>query len=394
MEQENSQDKNETKNDCKNESKPETEMKQLESIQIQYHVKTKDELNDIKREAISFEGEFESFLIGLLMRHGVEFVVLKPHKIKRVGKHSLHAIFLTIDEIEVNSKTYSFQQFINHKIIESEKQIESERLGKHRKKYYKRNLISSTINFLTEIISSIGYTIQWRKTRKTRFVMKMNRVTSISGYNLMKYTTKDISSIGQEINNIFLGLFSTDNELKRNEPLMFSYDMIEHIDSIFPKGINLEKKIDKFLVYQLQLVENLENETKRNEITKLIEKESLRNLIQMDQMKERKPFHRINKRNEMKKITETNQFNQINKINEITEINEIKEMEIEEEHQEMKQSDESEITFDEKEKDEIIVEIKQQDNDQIEAYRLIQNEFGFFYTPITYDGYFNDDDSI
>ncbi|BFU25076.1 hypothetical protein EHI8A_022900 [Entamoeba histolytica HM-1:IMSS-B] len=195
-----------------------------------FNQKLKDDYAQAKRISTSYEGEQECLCMALLMRHGVNFVLLKPRKIKQKNSKSLAALFMTIDEIHIGQQRFKFSELIHNEINEAEKTITS--IADSRKtKYRKRNLVSATNNFLYEMLKSIGYNTSLKSTRATHYVIKMKRIKSISGFGVDYQTWKDISLIGQQINQKFRSEFE-DLNTKREMPVLFQFHQISSL--MFP----------------------------------------------------------------------------------------------------------------------------------------------------------------
>ena len=196
-----------------------------------------------KRISMSFEGEQESLSIGLLMRHGIRFVLLKPRKIKVHEKNSIDALFMKIQEIHVGTKKYNFDEIIKKNVNEGNLIPKIETFQKRKVKYQKRNIISATNNFLIDLLKKIGYKIEFKNSRKTSCVLKMNRMFSIYGNNIEIKNNKMISEFGMKINKKLKNIFEK-NSLKREMPFEFGY---ENISEFFDESESFDLLIEDFI---------------------------------------------------------------------------------------------------------------------------------------------------
>ncbi|EKE38908.1 hypothetical protein ENUP19_0095G0014 [Entamoeba nuttalli] len=176
-----------------------------------------------KRISTSFEGEQEALCISLLMSHGVKFTLLKPRKTHTGTENDPEALFFTIQTIHFGDYEVLFNYITDQIIINEEKQISPEK--KDRKKYEKRNVISSTNNFLTDLLRHLGYSIKFKKTRSTSIIVKMNRVSSLVGNGICLEDTSSISQLGKMINHKIRDIFDQ-ADIKREEPIFFDYNKL------------------------------------------------------------------------------------------------------------------------------------------------------------------------
>ncbi|BFU24554.1 hypothetical protein EHI8A_045260 [Entamoeba histolytica HM-1:IMSS-B] len=176
-----------------------------------------------KRISASFEGEQEALCIYLLMSHGVKFTLLKPRKTHTGTENDPEALFFTIETIHFGEYEVLFNYITDQIIINEEKQISPEK--KDRKKYEKRNVISSTNNFLTDLLIHLGYSINFKKTRSTRIIVKMKRVSSLKGNGINLECTSSISRFGKLINHTIRDIFDQ-ADIKREEPIFFDYNKL------------------------------------------------------------------------------------------------------------------------------------------------------------------------
>ena len=187
-----------------------------------------------KRQSLSYEAEQECAIVSLLMRHGVSFVMLKPRKMIGNSINSLEAFFITIQEVLFGSRRFIFNELIRNEILEGEQLVDTqEGLGKNRTKYLKRNLVSITNNFLSELLVRIGYDVKFKKSRMTSSVLKMNRIQSIVGHGISLETQRDIGSFGLEINKKLLDLFNIHCD-RRDMPMEIG---IEQLDGLITPEI-------------------------------------------------------------------------------------------------------------------------------------------------------------
>ena len=184
---------------------------------------TKEQLNEAKRSSISYEGELESFCISLLIEHDVKFLISKPRKTVNKERRFTDSLFCDIKEIEIGNKRYDFYQIISKEIDYANNQNlqsinESNRLKQI--KLRKHNLISSTNNFLCELIENLGYYILYKNKRITKKLLQMKRVISIQGDDIKVLHLQEIKEIGSKVNKLILNKFE---ELKLIYLLYFQY---------------------------------------------------------------------------------------------------------------------------------------------------------------------------
>ncbi|ELP90762.1 hypothetical protein EIN_026010 [Entamoeba invadens IP1] len=209
-----------------------------------------------KRISTSFEGEQEALCISLLIRHGVEFTLLKPRKTHTNKETSKDAIFYTISQIHFPSQnvTVDFQEIIAKIVKDSNKAIPDSK--KDKSKYEKRNAISATNNFMSEILLRLNYTLTYRKTRGTSIILKMNRINSIVG-NGINLTSKAISDMGRLLNSSFRAVFNTAN-IKRESPIKFG---MEHVMKFFEVSTLLPTQVKEYITnFSLIEVKEEQNE--------------------------------------------------------------------------------------------------------------------------------------
>ena len=187
-----------------------------------------------KCKTISYEAEQESVSIGLLMRHGIRVVLLKPWKSKGKSEKSLKANFLTIDKIIVEGKEFHFSEIIRKEQEEGEKLYSQRGNEKFRKSYEKRNFIGSTNNVLIKMLEVIGYCVVTKKSSERSVVVKMDKLISLRGNGIEINAKEKISDYGIRLNTKWRDIFDCSVD-KRESPFEFGY---EHINDIFPLGEN------------------------------------------------------------------------------------------------------------------------------------------------------------
>ena len=183
----------------------------------------RDRIAEAKRQSISFEVEQESMLIALLARHGVKFVLLKPRKLKSTATIYLDALFVKIKQIIIGNQKFEFDQLIKEEMLAGDRIIDENETSQKRSKYTKRNLVSCTNNFLSELLSKIGYELRFKKSRMTSNVLKMNRLASIHGNGIQFRTLQEMKNVGIAVNKMIKNRFIS-IDIKRDTPLEFCYD--------------------------------------------------------------------------------------------------------------------------------------------------------------------------
>ena len=210
---------------------------------------TKEQHIDAKRKSMSYEGEQELTCIALLIHQGYEFVVLKPRKIRSKENRQIESFFFLINQIKCGETVIDLHQIITSELRMNDGCDENETIvsKKKRMKYVKRNIVSITNNLLSELLMKSGFTVLFKKTRQTEYVLKMNRIKSISGNGFGELTVERISAIGKKMNERLLQLFEENNS-KRDDPLLIGKDVIKNIfnDSIHSEHHHDEEEMEKF----------------------------------------------------------------------------------------------------------------------------------------------------
>ena len=127
---------------------------------------------------------------------------------------------------------------------EGKQLIDAQNQMRNRTKYLKRNLVSSTNNFLSELLVRLGYEIKFKRTRMTSTVLKMNRIHSITGHGISLSNQREVSQFGLQVNKKILFLFGVLGE-KRDAPLDVGYETIS--DIILP-AVTDEEYVVKVLI--------------------------------------------------------------------------------------------------------------------------------------------------
>ena len=192
-----------------------------------------DQLNEIKQKSAIYKNEQECCCLGLLLLHGMEFTILKPRKLPKQDNQYLPSFF-EIKEIHLNNKSIPF-----HKIIEDEI-LSAESLWKKnddlttikKKKYQHKNLISSTNNYLIQLLRQYNYSIEIKSTRQTKYILKMNRIESIQQNEIGILSSNQISSIGNIIFQKIIEIFQS-LSIKGGNPLKITKESVENIENLF-----------------------------------------------------------------------------------------------------------------------------------------------------------------
>ena len=198
------------------------------------HTPTKNELNEMKRQSEQFKGIQELCCMSLLLRHGIEFVLLKPRKIttkNEVGR--VESYFYLIKEIVLKDKVISFEKLVNQEVDEYQKQYDYLPDSSHKQKIKirKRNVVSITNNLLSDLLIQLGYNVEFSSSRKADLVVKMNRIQSISHKEIGEISKEKMMEIGSDINKKLLLSFNL-LSLKRDDPLRIDSKLITNLFSL------------------------------------------------------------------------------------------------------------------------------------------------------------------
>ena len=72
----------------------------------------KEKIAESKRQSCSFEAEQECLLLGILARHGMRFVLLKPRKMNVSSASSLEAFFIRVQSIIIGTDFFRLDDLI------------------------------------------------------------------------------------------------------------------------------------------------------------------------------------------------------------------------------------------------------------------------------------------
>ena len=207
--------------------------------------KERERVANAKRKTVSFEGEQESLCLGLLMRHGLRFVLLKPRKLNIGDVNSLNAIFMTIQKIHIGEHMIDFNDLIQNDIDKVDEYLEENEMTKSNRNYHlKKNLICSTNNFLSELLLRIGYNIDFNTNNSTKnFIIQLKRIVSISGKGMNLIDKSSVSEMGIQVNKRFKTIFQL-NVKKSETPYEFGY---EHVNELFDRSDNQQLTCELYI---------------------------------------------------------------------------------------------------------------------------------------------------
>ena len=169
------------------------------------------------------------------MRHGIRFVLLKPRKLNINESNSLDALFMRIQEIHFGNQIVPFEDIIKDDMNSAEKTLPTYGITENNRNYYqKKNIVSATNNFLSQLLIKIGYDVVFNVPSTNKSMIQMQRIFAISGKGIKIPDKISVSEIGIKINKHFKTIFST-NVKKREHPFEFGF---EHISDFFTESDN------------------------------------------------------------------------------------------------------------------------------------------------------------
>ena len=217
---------------------------------------TQEQFINARRQSLSYEGEQELCCIALIMSHGISFELLMPRKMKLNKERAIQSFFFTINQIIIGNDVFPFNSLIQNESVELKTDDHSSQwIPKKIIKERRRNLISMTNNFLSDLLVTIGYQIEFRNTRMTEKIVKMQRIETIRG-SVGTINREEISQIGNQVNDILLERLSREG-IKAGYPFRISQ---QEIGNIFSPSVDKSQLVLQSINWHLHLLLNKQND--------------------------------------------------------------------------------------------------------------------------------------